>query len=86
LPNNHHSIRPGRKSRDPTAAEIRGQKLVNGEVFYRTRYIRNGNNFLIKVGPRQLYHEPLKTEHRKYGSLQTLKPNAQRTSVVLRQS
>lgn len=40
LPNNHHSIRPGRKPRDPTIAEIRGQNYMNGEIFQRTRQIK----------------------------------------------
>jgi hypothetical protein len=79
LRNDCQSIRPGRKARDHTVAEIRAIKYVNGEVFYKTRYTNDWKQLpqrrtkCNKVEYKQLYHEPLKIEQRKYGSLQKFK-------------
>jgi hypothetical protein len=80
LPDNHHSTRPGRKSGEPTVAEIRVLKYVNGEVFYKAIHIKEWEQHLQqrtkhkKVEPKQLYWQQLKIEQRKYESLQILKP------------
>lgn len=80
LPSNYSSIRPGKKSGDPTVADVRGLLYKDGEVFYKICHshgyqpLPQRRNIQNQAELKSLYSQLPKIEKSKFDSLQDLKP------------
>lgn len=81
VPGNFTSIRPGKRSGDPTVSCIRALLFNDNEVKYKIRHTDNWETLPQKrniqkeiTEIKSLYESPLKIKKEKYNSLQTLKP------------
>lgn len=75
------SLRPGKKTGDPTVNDLRGLLYKDGEVYYKLRHPddwtilpQRVRHFETTSTPEQLYNEPRQIEKSKFESLQSLKP------------
>jgi hypothetical protein len=80
VPGGFTSIRPGKKTGDPTVTDIRGLLYVNGDVKYKLRHSDNWTtlpqrriNILETREPARLYSSPQKIDPTKFNHLQSLK-------------
>lgn len=79
LPDNYRSIRPGRKTGDPTVCDIRALLFKNNAVMYKLRHteewkpLPQQRNQEVQADLKALYTMPLTIDTNKFNSLQSLK-------------